>query len=90
TLAVAAVGVSAQSGLDTCITGCLTIAEGHSSCTSYTNVSCVCTSKAFQTAAASCLSANCTTADQKAATQLQETQCGNGTCLSPNFFVTLF
>ncbi|KAH9957856.1 hypothetical protein BGW80DRAFT_1185570 [Lactifluus volemus] len=88
-LAVVAVGVSAQS-IDACIVTCLTLAEGSNTCNSYTNVSCVCASKAYQNLSSACLKANCTTADQEAALQLQESNCGststNGIYPSRPFF----
>ncbi|KAF8229977.1 hypothetical protein L208DRAFT_1478567 [Tricholoma matsutake] len=43
---------------------------------SHTNLQCVCTSSAFQTAAVSCLSQNCTAADLTAALNLQQSECG--------------
>ncbi|KAH8984797.1 hypothetical protein EDB86DRAFT_2407710 [Lactarius hatsudake] len=62
------VGVSAQ---DACILGCLQQSESPSTCTSYTNLTCVCSNKAFQSASAACLNANCTTADQQTALELE-------------------
>ncbi|KAF8267915.1 hypothetical protein EI94DRAFT_1683362 [Lactarius quietus] len=77
TLAVAAAaGVSAQS-LDSCITTCLTNSQSSSTCPSFTDVTCVCSNTAFQAAAAACLKANCTTADQESAQQLQQAECGS-------------
>ncbi|KAI0253623.1 hypothetical protein BJV78DRAFT_1280695 [Lactifluus subvellereus] len=78
TLAVAAAGVSAQAGLDTCILTCLQNASKASgSCADFTNLSCVCTNTVFQTGVASCLQTNCTTQDQQTALQLQQQQCGS-------------
>ncbi|KAH9165059.1 hypothetical protein EDB89DRAFT_2126207 [Lactarius sanguifluus] len=68
-------GVSAQ---DACIIGCLQQSLSPSTCTSYTNISCVCSNKAFQSASAACINANCTTADQQAALELQLAECGSG------------
>jgi len=75
TLVVAAVvGVSAQ---DTCILNCLQSSLSSSTCTSYTDLTCVCSNTAFQTAAETCLKASCTAADQATALQLQEAECGS-------------
>ncbi|KAI0250130.1 hypothetical protein BJV78DRAFT_1221352 [Lactifluus subvellereus] len=75
-LTVTAFGVSAQSGLSDCAVSCLKGAEGPSpSCISYTDVSCVCNSGTFQTAATNCLNAYCTTQDYQTATQLQAEHC---------------
>ncbi|KAN0127861.1 hypothetical protein V8E53_014308 [Lactarius tabidus] len=77
TLAVAtAVGVSAQ---DACMLSCFAGAVSPSTCTSFTDLTCVCTNTAFQAAAAACLKANCTAADQQAALQLQQAECTNST-----------
>ncbi|KAH8985531.1 hypothetical protein EDB92DRAFT_1351154 [Lactarius akahatsu] len=69
------VGVSAQ---DACIIGCLQQSLSPTTCTSYTNLTCVCSNKAFQSASAACINANCTTADQQAALELQLAECGSG------------
>ncbi|KAH9055383.1 hypothetical protein EDB87DRAFT_1641557 [Lactarius vividus] len=69
------VGVSAQ---DACIITCLQQSLSPSTCTSYTDLTCVCSNKAFQSASAACLNANCTTADQQAALELQQAECGSG------------
>ncbi|KAI9452280.1 hypothetical protein BJY52DRAFT_1405478 [Lactarius psammicola] len=80
TLAVATVvGVSAQ---DACIITCLQQAVSPSTCTSYTDITCVCSNREFQSTAAACLNANCTTADQAAALELQQSQCGSGSSSS--------
>lgn len=42
---------------------------------SSTDLTCVCTNTAFQAAAKACLLANCTTADQQAALQLEQAEC---------------
>ena len=41
-----------------------------------TDLTCVCSSTSFQATAAACLQANCTAADQQAAIQLQQQECG--------------
>ena len=48
----------------------------HASHIRSTNLSCVCNSTSFQQTAANCLAANCTVADQQAALQLQQKECG--------------
>jgi len=84
---VAALGVSAQvPNLDSCIVGCLTQAEANSTCTSFTDLNCVCGSSSFQSTAAACLQANCTAADQQTANGLKS-QCSSlpsGTGTSAN------
>ena len=42
-----------------------------------TNLTCTCTSTAFQQDALQCLNANCTSSDVATATQLQEQECGS-------------
>ncbi|KAH9976462.1 hypothetical protein BGW80DRAFT_1293861 [Lactifluus volemus] len=77
TLAVALVGVSAQN-LDSCIVTCLSnAAQAQGSCTNIQDLSCVCNNTVFKTAAANCLTANCTAQDQQTALQLEQSQCGN-------------
>ncbi|KAH9055384.1 hypothetical protein EDB87DRAFT_1579909 [Lactarius vividus] len=72
-VAATVAGVSAQ---NVCVTGCVQQAESPSTCTSYTDLTCVCSNKAFQSAAATCLNTKCTTADQQAALALQKQNCG--------------
>ncbi|EGO00637.1 hypothetical protein SERLA73DRAFT_178497 [Serpula lacrymans var. lacrymans S7.3] len=83
---VAALAVNAQStsstapgslptGLTPCVVSCVKSAASTGGCSSFTNVSCICTSTAFQSAALSCLKANCSSAEVQAATQLQQTEC---------------
>ncbi|KAI0264207.1 hypothetical protein BC834DRAFT_970929 [Gloeopeniophorella convolvens] len=78
---VAAVGVSAQSssglpsGIDSCVLGCLSSAQGPNTCASFTDVTCVCSNSAFQSAATQCLQSKCTSQDQQAALTLQQQQC---------------
>ncbi|KAI9441923.1 hypothetical protein H4582DRAFT_2055718 [Lactarius indigo] len=74
-VAATVIGVSAQ---DACIIGCLTQSLSPSTCTSYTDLTCVCSNRAFQSAAAQCLNANCTTAEQQSALELQQAECGSG------------
>ncbi|KIJ09995.1 hypothetical protein PAXINDRAFT_172262 [Paxillus involutus ATCC 200175] len=74
---------SLPAGLDTCILSCVTAAATTGGCSSYTDLQCVCTSTAFQSAAQECLQANCTAEDVATATQLQTQECaaivGSGT-----------
>ncbi|WWC58988.1 uncharacterized protein I303_101534 [Kwoniella dejecticola CBS 10117] len=66
--------VSAQT-IPECVLTCSTQAAAAAGCSSYTDVTCVCTNADFQNAATSCLTANCTTADQTAALSLQSALC---------------
>ncbi|KAF9236013.1 hypothetical protein BU15DRAFT_64377 [Melanogaster broomeanus] len=68
---------SLPAGIDTCILGCLTAATATGACSSYTDLQCVCTSTAFQSAALQCLQSNCTTDDVTAASQLQSQECAS-------------
>ncbi|PVG04104.1 hypothetical protein CPB86DRAFT_694090 [Serendipita vermifera] len=63
-----------------CISDCTNQSLAAGGCTSQQDINCVCTSSAFQAAAASCLFANCP--DQLGnAMQLQSQMCsGGGTC----------
>ncbi|KAG1731812.1 uncharacterized protein EDB91DRAFT_707350 [Suillus paluster] len=96
-VAAAALAVNAQtsattspaavpSGLTECIISCSAQAASAGGCSSYTDLACVCTSTAFQDAAAACLQANCTTAEIAAADQAQISECsslsGNATTSS--------
>ncbi|KAJ8587679.1 hypothetical protein M405DRAFT_934573 [Rhizopogon salebrosus TDB-379] len=87
-LAAAALAANAQSlttssasalpsGLTPCIIQCSSQAAASSGCSSYIDLTCVCSSSAFQTAAGACLQANCTAADIQAATQIQTTECSS-------------
>jgi cobalamin biosynthesis Mg chelatase CobN len=66
---------SSQPSLDACIVGCLTQALPSGPCTSYTDLTCVCTSTGYQEAAAACLTANCTATDLATAEALQIQEC---------------
>ncbi|WWC87366.1 uncharacterized protein L201_002255 [Kwoniella dendrophila CBS 6074] len=66
---------SAQVSIPTCVVTCSTQAAAAAGCTSYTDVSCVCTNAAFQNAAGACLIANCTSEEQTAAVSLQSALC---------------
>ncbi|KAG2073248.1 hypothetical protein BDR04DRAFT_1010931 [Suillus decipiens] len=94
---VAALAVNAQSGTVTsgsavptasgavspCILACSTQAAAQSDCISYTNLTCVCSSTAFQTAAGTCLQANCTAAEVAQANALQQDECATRTSFFP-------
>ncbi|KAF5361138.1 hypothetical protein D9758_009033 [Tetrapyrgos nigripes] len=73
----AAVAVNAQdtSGINQCILNCTSQAASANGCVSFADITCVCTNQAFQTAAAACLQANCTSDDLTNALQLQQQQC---------------
>lgn len=83
TLFLVAVGVSGQTP-DACIETCLSSSLSNDTCTSSTNTTCVCSNTAYQTAVASCLVANCTTADVATAKALQQTECGSSSNSTSN------
>ncbi|KAH7883432.1 hypothetical protein F5I97DRAFT_243315 [Phlebopus sp. FC_14] len=66
---------SLPAGIDDCILTCVTQAAASGGCSSFTDLQCVCTSTAFQSAALQCLQSTCTPADVTAATQLQQQEC---------------
>ncbi|KIY45473.1 hypothetical protein FISHEDRAFT_61188 [Fistulina hepatica ATCC 64428] len=72
----------ASSGIDTCVIDCAESAVADSDCTSFTDLSCVCTSTAYQEAVEECLKANCTAADYQTALELQAEECGAYTTTS--------
>ncbi|THU91811.1 hypothetical protein K435DRAFT_223018 [Dendrothele bispora CBS 962.96] len=78
-LAFAAVAVHAQdlSGVDECIIDCVTSAASSNGCSSFTDLSCVCSNTQFQQASLSCLQSKCTQDDVNNAMQLQQAQCGS-------------
>ncbi|KAG1831638.1 hypothetical protein EV424DRAFT_1534304 [Suillus variegatus] len=65
------------SGITPCILSCSTQAASAGGCSSFTDLSCVCTSTAFQDAAGACLQANCTTAEVAQAMALQQSECAS-------------
>ncbi|KAG9021967.1 hypothetical protein FS837_006832 [Tulasnella sp. UAMH 9824] len=77
TTLVAAVVVSAQGTGDVspCIQQCSQQAATTAGCKDITQTSCICTSQAFNTAAAQCLQSTCSQADQQAAMGLQAALC---------------
>ncbi|KAF8472413.1 hypothetical protein DFH94DRAFT_696199 [Russula ochroleuca] len=78
---VAAAGVSAQT-TDACVLACVQEGLANSTCSSFTDLNCVCNSTSFKQTAANCLTANCTTADQQAALQLQQQECGTSSSVN--------
>ncbi|KAK7456349.1 hypothetical protein VKT23_010596 [Stygiomarasmius scandens] len=75
----AAVIVNTQNttGISQCIIDCVTPAATDNGCSSFADLQCVCTSSDFQSAALSCLQANCTTAQIQEADNLQTSNCAN-------------
>ncbi|KAF8872897.1 hypothetical protein BD779DRAFT_1571408 [Infundibulicybe gibba] len=76
TSSAAAPSGSDTSGISPCIIQCVSQAAMSAGCTGPTDLQCVCTNTAFQTAAATCLTTTCTPADVTAAQALQATECG--------------
>ncbi|KAI0827559.1 hypothetical protein BC628DRAFT_1317841 [Trametes gibbosa] len=64
--------------LTPCIATCITQSAASNGCPDITDVSCLCTSTAFQQAAASCLQSQCSANDVQAALALQAQQCAAG------------
>ncbi|KAF8484252.1 hypothetical protein JB92DRAFT_3101636 [Gautieria morchelliformis] len=60
-----------------CVLNCTTTAATQAGCSGITDLTCVCTSSKFQTAALSCLQASCSASDQASATGLQSTLCAS-------------
>ncbi|KAI9455826.1 hypothetical protein HD554DRAFT_2178323 [Boletus coccyginus] len=67
---------SSAANLTPCLLTCVTQAATSGGCASYADISCVCTSATFQSAATACLQASCTADDLAAAQALQQQQCG--------------
>ncbi|KAF8434380.1 hypothetical protein L210DRAFT_3410855 [Boletus edulis BED1] len=78
TTTAAASQTSLPAGLDQCIITCSSQAAAVAGCGSFTNLTCVCTSTAYQSAAGACLAANCTSSDLQAAQQIENQQCAAG------------
>ncbi|KAI0685225.1 hypothetical protein BC835DRAFT_1385395 [Cytidiella melzeri] len=83
----AAVGVQAQagtssaaasipSGISSCALNCIETAASSAGCSSFTDLTCVCTNQQFQSAATTCLQ-GCGTADLQAAQALQSSECAS-------------
>ncbi|KAG2102848.1 uncharacterized protein F5147DRAFT_287195 [Suillus discolor] len=65
------------SGVTPCILSCSSQAASAGNCSSFSDLTCVCTSTAFQDAAGACLQANCTTAEVAQAQALQQSECAS-------------
>ncbi|KZV98027.1 hypothetical protein EXIGLDRAFT_729193 [Exidia glandulosa HHB12029] len=78
TLSVVIFGVVAQTpDLPPCVLSCATSAATSAGCGTFTNVTCVCNSPQFVSAALPCLAANCSTQDQQTAAQVEALLCGS-------------
>ncbi|KAF8231420.1 hypothetical protein L208DRAFT_1398868 [Tricholoma matsutake] len=71
-----AVTPSSSADLSSCLISCVSAAAANSPCTTFSNVTCVCTSAVFQQLSSQCLNQNCTQADATQAVALQKSQCG--------------
>ncbi|KAL5503707.1 hypothetical protein ACEPAH_7778 [Sanghuangporus vaninii] len=69
-------------GLTECILNCVSTAATSAGCSSFADLSCVCTSEAFQSQARSCLESSCTEEELNAAVSIQEANCGAFTTVS--------
>ncbi|KEP47037.1 CFEM domain protein [Rhizoctonia solani 123E] len=58
-----------------CVKTCSDQAATANGCGSHSDVDCVCTNAAFQTAARSCIQSKCTAAEMKQALDLQASSC---------------
>ncbi|KAG9025266.1 hypothetical protein FRB95_010365 [Tulasnella sp. JGI-2019a] len=66
----------AESGAVTpCISDCSTQGADAAGCSSFADLSCICTSDVFTSTAGACLQANCTAAEQQAAQSLDDSLC---------------
>ncbi|EIM79454.1 uncharacterized protein STEHIDRAFT_163645 [Stereum hirsutum FP-91666 SS1] len=88
TASSAAPSGSSIPGLTTCIVQCLLQAASTGGCSSFTDLDCICSSGAFQSAAIVCVDSECPTADQQTALGLQQQYCGSSASYSP--FSSLF
>ncbi|KAI7861259.1 hypothetical protein K492DRAFT_139311 [Lichtheimia hyalospora FSU 10163] len=61
--------------MNPCVLQCVTQAASQGGCSSFTDISCVCTSTEFQSATLQCLTSTCTPEDQQLALSLQQQQC---------------
>ncbi|KAH8116174.1 hypothetical protein DFH11DRAFT_1266156 [Phellopilus nigrolimitatus] len=64
-------------GIDECIITCVSSAASSAGCSSFTDLSCICTSSAFQTSALQCLQSSCSAEDLSNAQALQQTECAS-------------
>ncbi|KAG2158669.1 uncharacterized protein EDB93DRAFT_1245900 [Suillus bovinus] len=69
--------IATPSGVSDCVISCSNQAASAGGCSSFTDLSCVCTSTAFQAAAGACLQANCTATDIAQAQALQQSECAS-------------
>ncbi|KAH8109875.1 hypothetical protein DFH11DRAFT_892672 [Phellopilus nigrolimitatus] len=60
-----------------CITTCVGSAAYSAGCANYSDLTCVCTSSAFQTIALQCLQSSCSSGDMTTALGLQQSWCGS-------------
>ncbi|KAH9856862.1 hypothetical protein C2E23DRAFT_857090 [Lenzites betulinus] len=68
---------TSTSGVTACILGCIQTSAVANGCTGVTDLTCLCTSTAFQQAAASCLQSTCTADEVQAALTLQQEECAS-------------
>ncbi|KAI6117781.1 hypothetical protein EDD17DRAFT_920138 [Pisolithus thermaeus] len=68
---------SSTPSLSPCLLNCVTTAASAAGCSSFTDLSCVCTSTTFQSEAGACLTANCTTTDVQTAQALEQQECAS-------------
>ncbi|KIY64657.1 hypothetical protein CYLTODRAFT_425021 [Cylindrobasidium torrendii FP15055 ss-10] len=73
---LAALLVGAQD-VPSCVLTCSTQSLSSGSCTSVTDIACICSDQAFQAAALSCLQSTCSESELQAALSLQQSQCGS-------------
>ncbi|TFY59217.1 hypothetical protein EVJ58_g5918 [Rhodofomes roseus] len=66
---------TSTAGIDPCILSCVQSAASSAGCSSFTDLTCICSSSAFQTSALACLTANCPATDLAAAQALQSAEC---------------
>ncbi|KJA16406.1 hypothetical protein HYPSUDRAFT_219505 [Hypholoma sublateritium FD-334 SS-4] len=66
---------TALAGISACVIECVSSAAVLDGCSSFTDVTCVCSSAQFIVDATACLTEHCTTADLAAAVGLQTSQC---------------
>jgi len=76
-LAAIVVGVSAQTPISPCILSCSEAGVAEGTCSSPTDLACVCNSPAFQNAVTNCLTTPCTAEEQNVAIELQQQNCAS-------------
>ncbi|KAI6029054.1 hypothetical protein PISMIDRAFT_676869 [Pisolithus microcarpus 441] len=70
---------SSTPSLSPCLLNCVTSAASAAGCSSFTDLTCVCSSTTFQSEAGACLTANCTTTDIQTAQALEQQECASVT-----------